>query len=705
LRVRERRGSLGWPVKQVTIPNPTGCILRVGSTEGGSLELPVLLAGPILRRTERRRVCVWVATSRPVEVTVSIHRLHHGGAPDDNALARAPSEAVAVGPSLFAHLAVVEPAGEDGFPTDELLAYDVAIEGAGLGELASGIAYHGFSLPTFFIRERISTLNVLHGSCRLLHGKGEDAFGAADHILSERAHDPEARPSALFLTGDQIYGDQVAGPLIRHLDYLGRLLVGEHDDGSVPGVASLSATPVYGREAMALELARFTSDHAENHLMSFGEFAAMYVTAWNESAWPREFLPVDRSGVSEHKRKTYEGEVEDLERARAALPQVRRVLANIPTYMIFDDHDVTDDWNITREWCENVNGNPTGRRVVANALAAFWTFQGWGNQPEAYDSAFKETLSEHLTSSVSDGERFDRLLWSFDAWSFFVPTDPPAIVLDTRTQRSFDSPQGAARLIGAAERKRVVDLIGRAGHRRGGKLILVSPVPLFGLELQERRQKFLVGKVGPYEIDFEAWHSNLQGFVDFMMLLVDELGVTTCVLMSGDVHYGLNAHASFVAGDKELTFEQLVSSSFKHGGTLSRAGLDVIGTLVTKTHQRVGWDKPPRVPNGDGGGGIRRRVIGRAANTDEWAEDAPVFLAPRRARQLGIEEPPDYQETRTYVRPEGRNASILVGENNVGLVSVGPSGVVHQLHGRRTADKTRVFTARMKPDPSASERG
>jgi hypothetical protein len=669
------------------------------------LALPVLLAGPILRRTERGRVCVWVATSRPVDVMVTIHRLHPDRAVDEHSLARARCEAVALGSALFVHLAVVEPAEEEGFPTDELLAYDVAVEGVGLGELTSGIAYQGFSLPTFFIRERIPALNVLHGSCRLLQGKGEDAFGAADRILSERAFDLGARPSALFLTGDQIYGDQVAGPLIRHLDSLGRMLVGDHDDGSVPGVPSLSAIPVYGREAEALERAGFTSDHAENHLMSFGEFAAMYVTAWNEAAWPREFPSVNRSGVSEDKHKTYDGEIEDLERARAALPQVRRVLANIPTYMIFDDHDVTDDWNITRDWYENVNGNPTGRRVVSNALAAFWGFQGWGNQPEAYDSAFKETLSGHLTSPSSDGERFDRLLWSFDAWSFFAPSDPPAVVLDTRTQRSFDSPEGAARLIGDAERKRVVDLIGRAGYRRGGTLILISPVPVFGLELQERRQKFLVGKVGPYEIDFEAWHSNLQGFVDFMMLLVDELGVTTCVLMSGDVHYGLNAHASFAAGDKKLSFEQLVSSSFKHGGTLSRAGLDVLGSLVTKTHERLGWDTPPRVPDGDGGGGIRRRVIGRAANTDEWAEDAPVFLAPRRARQLGIEQPPDYRETRTYVRPEGRNASILVGENNVGLVSVDRSGVVHQLYGRRTADKTRVFTARMKPDPSASERG
>ena len=36
------------------------------------------------------------------------------------------------------------------------------------------------------------------------------------------------------------------------------------------------------------------------------------------------------------------------------LAKVRRVLANIPTYMIFDDHDVTDDWNLNPLWYDRV---------------------------------------------------------------------------------------------------------------------------------------------------------------------------------------------------------------------------------------------------------------------------------------------------------------------------------------------------------------
>jgi hypothetical protein len=34
---------------------------------------------------------------------------------------------------------------------------------------------------------------------------------------------------------------------------------------------------------------------------------------------------------------------------------------------------------------------------VANALAAFWAFQGWGNDPDLYDASFKDTISGFLT--------------------------------------------------------------------------------------------------------------------------------------------------------------------------------------------------------------------------------------------------------------------------------------------------------------------
>ena len=35
---------------------------------------------------------------------------------------------------------------------------------------------------------------------------------------------------------------------------------------------------------------------------------------------------------------------------RKNLPKVQRALANVPTYMILDDHDVTDDYFLNPIW-------------------------------------------------------------------------------------------------------------------------------------------------------------------------------------------------------------------------------------------------------------------------------------------------------------------------------------------------------------------
>ncbi len=66
------------------------------------------------------------------------------------------------------------------------------------------------------------------------------------------------------------------------------------------------------------------------------------------------------------------------------IPRVRRLLANIPSFMTFDDHEVTDDWNITPRWAKQTRANALGRGVIRNALAACTVFQSWGNDPRAY---------------------------------------------------------------------------------------------------------------------------------------------------------------------------------------------------------------------------------------------------------------------------------------------------------------------------------
>jgi len=680
------------------------------------MTLPILLLGPVLRRVERRRVCVFVATSAPARVRAEVFDLGPDGRADPARIGADEAESVRLGERLYVHLVTVQPdAGV--FPGDRLLAYDVELSNGDdtgaqrLGDLGllSGrgrITYGDLALPTFFIRDGVEALHLLHGSCRLLHGKGEDGLLSADEVIGDHARDVGQRPSSLLLTGDQIYGDEVAGPLIRHLTDLGSRLRGPDDEVSVPGMPALSTIPVYGRQDLVAERAAFTSSKAGNHILSFGEFAAMYLTAWNEKIWPafpsaEEAIPATGAGRIDvlKLRRKYATELRGLQEARRALPAIRRVFANVPTYMIFDDHDVTDDWNLTAGWRDRVRASPSGRRAVANALATFWAFQGWGNDPDLFDDDFKRTITGFLAAEPTvDGAQFDTSLWSFDRWSFAAPTDPPTIMLDTRTQRSFDDQEDAARLVGPGERQRLLTLCHDAGHQRGEPLIVVSAVPVFGLELQERRQKFLVDKVGPYEIDFEAWHSNLAGLVDFMRLLIDDLGLTSCVLLSGDVHYGLNVQADFAVGQHRLSVAQLVSSSLKHSGMASRIVLQLVGNIGTPFHARFGWDRPPTM---SGRSGLRRHLLTRAANTDEWSEDSPVFLAPSLAVHLHLDQSPVYRESRRYLRPTEGGPSPLIGENNIGLVSYRGDGVVHRLLGRgRRGMRVSTVTFPLKAQPS-----
>ena len=642
---------------------------------------------------------MWICTLGPARPALLVYR---ASARTGEALGSSTTESVRLGERLYVHLLTARPrAGR--FPAGELLTYDVELDSggaalrlAGLG-LSGGtgtLGYAGFALPSFFLQAPDGPLHVLHGSCRQLHGKGEDAFGCADKLLAGTAADITRRPSALFLTGDQIYGDDVAPGLTGYLNRVGSYLTGRQEQ--IPGVPPLGTLGDGRRQRWIRDHARFTSPHAANHLMTFGEYAALYLMAFSEAPWPADVagLANDTGRVAGSAIKR--GRVEELARARAAVPAVRRVLANVPTYMIFDDHDVTDDWNLTARWRDRVHASPAGRRIVANALAAYWAFQGWGNDPGQFGPEFTDTIQGHLAGrGEGSAARFDDVLWGFDRWSFFCPTTPVTVFLDTRTQRAYDSPEGGARLIGPAGFDRIACLVEDSGHDRTQPLLLVSATPICGLELAERRQKFLAGKVGPYRIDFEDWHANLRGLTDLMAFLTRRLGLTSAVVLSGDVHYGMTVDVCFTVGDTTIHLAQLVSSGIKHSGTITKTILNMLGRLNRRSHERVGWAHPPALTRAQD---IGRRVMLRPASTDEWAPGAPVFLPPALARQLRISQHPDYRESRTYIRPAGPSSSVLTGENNIGSVTVDGHKVTHVLLSR--AQGTTAHPAELDLSPA-----
>jgi len=583
--------------------------------------LPLLLAGPILRRVDSEQVCVWTAWSEPCVVKLEIFRavdiinqsMHSGIGDHHMSIGSGDAKPFQLGQHLYISLAIARPhhnstitaqSRPEGrgnfFPSGELLAYDLectihdrkgdkrlALKDLGLLSGRNSIVYsshseHGdtnsnlIDLPTFFlpVGGLAPRLNVLYGSCRKLHGKGNDSLASADQIVRNNLTDLKKRPSALFLIGDQIYADDVAGPLIHYLTSFGNTLLGFEEQ--IDGIDSrLIDIPVGQRQQLVQKYAGFTSGSAGNHLISFGEFVAMYLIAWNADNWPKKFLDPPHLAHKEQE-KGYRTEIEQLENARKVLPNVRRLLANIPTYMIFDDHEITDDWNITKEWQDNVDRSRCGKQIIANGLAAYWAFQAWGNDPDAFYGDFVSRLAQCLQKIVmpvtSQKELTDlqEALLKFHGWAFSCPTSPVTVFLDCRTQRHFNSFNGPAQLLNGEAIQSLFDIAQKAGYKNGDPIVIVVPTPVFGFDLVEKMQVFLAMMSSIYEVDLETWSANKSGFGHFLTFILEKMNPSDCIFISGDVHYGftISARFSLVANrtglvQPTLNITQLNSSALK----------------------------------------------------------------------------------------------------------------------------------------------
>jgi hypothetical protein len=97
------------------------------------------------------------------------------------------------------------------------------------------------------------------------------------------------------------------------------------------------------------------------------------------------------------------------------VPKVRKGLANVATYMMFDDHEVSDDWHMAHDWVKEVYGNAGAVRVMQNALCAYAVFQAWGNTPERFEGdqsgkVFLDALKDWIQSKMPAGPKSDAVL-------------------------------------------------------------------------------------------------------------------------------------------------------------------------------------------------------------------------------------------------------------------------------------------------------
>ena len=81
---------------------------------------------------------------------------------------------------------------------------------------------------------------------------------------------------------------------------------------------------------------------------------------------------------------------------------VRWLLANVPTSMIFDDHDVHDDWNTSYSWRAEMEASTWWEERIVGALASYWIYQHLGNLSPK--ELAENTLYERVRNCAGDAE-------------------------------------------------------------------------------------------------------------------------------------------------------------------------------------------------------------------------------------------------------------------------------------------------------------
>ena len=248
------------------------------------------------------------------------------------------------------------------------------------------------------------------------------------------------------------------------------------------------------------------------------------------------------------------------------LPKVARALAHMPSLMIFDDHDITDDWNLSARWEETAYGHPLSRRIIGNALLAYLLCQAWGNDP----TRFAELLPplHELLATASDGwldcaaqDQLIDTLFRLDGWGYELPTDPPLVVLDTRTRR-WRSERNLSRPSGLMDWEALSEF--QQNILDKPSVLIVSPAPMFGVKLIEAVQRVFSWAGQPLLVDAENWMAH-RGAAHVMMNIFRHTRTPgNYVVLSGDVHYSFVYEVHIRSRDSGPCVWQITSSGVKN---------------------------------------------------------------------------------------------------------------------------------------------
>ncbi|WP_251766792.1 MULTISPECIES: alkaline phosphatase D family protein [Shewanella] len=512
-----------------------------------SSSLPLILAGPILRHCDRDHFTLWWVSSKPLSPQLTL-KLSHKSAPLP--LNEEQVHRVQLGKHAWQYLLHLEVPGL--LPQGQAIGYSLEdADGQSLFADIEGLCYPDKSSPELVLQPRLDRL--LHGSCRNPHHHSGDALVAADTLL-EQNNAPGERPALLMLSGDQLYVDDVAGPTLVAIAQVIELLGLKQEsfsDAPLKDSAQIDYGPdsLYQRPKQLLPRTQypaktglwrwyinhpiFTSSMAENHLLSFAEVTALYLLIWSPELWQQLELPQQLPGLTGKRAQEWQTQWQHLLEFKAGLGKVRRLLAHLPTYMIFDDHDITDDWNLTARWEEAAYGHAFSKRIIGNALLGYTLFQALGNQPKRFTDFFEELSGLYLADSERQDALIDKLL-KCENWHYTLDTQPRMVVLDTRTRR-WRSESNLAKPSGLMDWEALMDL--QQALLGQDKVIIVSAAPIFGVKLIEAVQRTATLIGASLLVDAENWMAHPGAANALLSIFMHRRTPQEFVILSGDVHY------------------------------------------------------------------------------------------------------------------------------------------------------------------------
>ncbi|XOV79823.1 MAG: alkaline phosphatase family protein [Aestuariibacter sp.] len=473
-----------------------------------------------------------------------------------------------------------------------------------LTSLLPDLCYTHEDLPTLVFKEKID--HLLHGSCRKPHHFEKDGLLRVDELL-RTLDTPESCPGLLLMTGDQVYVDDVAGPMLQAVQQVSRYLglFNERIPGAVVSDSEdLPEHPYnyYKRNQLLPYLDQneeveeaffsskkkpiFTSVNAANHLISLSEVLAMYFLVWSPALWSQVKLTTPES-LSAKEQLQFQKEQQAIEAFANDLSAVRRALAHIPTYMIFDDHDITDDWNLTRGWEEAAYGNAFSRRIIGNALMGYFLCQGFANDPQRCAPLWKEIKAAFSAKQVKDHETAVKALFSWSHWHYCLPTDPGIVVLDTRTHRwrSEDDPDKPS---GLMDWEALTELQSQLVGKKS--VIVVSAAPIFGVKVIEAIQRIFTAFGQALTVDAENWMAH-PGTANVLLNIFKHTETPTeFVILSGDVHYSFCYDIRLRFRQSSPQIHQITCSGIKNQfPTKLLAYLDGLNRLLYGQYSPLNW--------------------------------------------------------------------------------------------------------------------